>query len=334
MQNNKITVALLLGGTSTEKDVSKNTAKSVLIALRSLGYNVVVINPGYGNNQPEDENKFFEEEEYAELSTRNYLSAIDSNLLDNVDVAFIAMHGKWGEDGTLQSLLEMRGIKYTGSGILTSAIAIDKAMTKVIFDHYGVKTPRWFIVNQNHNDYELVKHKIKSFFGYPCVIKPNDQGSTVGLTICKNDEAVEEAVKLSLQFSNKALIEEYIPGREFTVGVLEDQALPVLEIKVKSGFYDYENKYTSGKTDYIVPAELPAEVALHMQHQALLAFKSIGCKCYSRIDFRLTDDNIAYCLEVNNLPGMTSTSLLPKQAKAVGISFEELLDKIIKNALL
>lgn len=333
MPNSKITIALLVGGTSPEREVSKNTGKSILKALYDLGYKVKVIDPAFGLNQPKEEEKFFEEKDYTERTNRNYIEAINSTMFDDVDIAFLALHGKWGEDGTIQGLLELRGIKYTGSRVLASALAMDKCMTKVMFQHFDVQTPRWFVVGKTETDYELIKTKIKKFFGYPCVIKPNDEGSTIGLTICRGDVEVEQAINKARQFSNKALVEEYIPGREFTVAIIDQQALPVLEIKPKSGFYDYENKYTSGRTEYIVPADLPQKITEHLQHQALLAFNSVGCSSYSRVDFRLTPESKAYCLEVNTLPGMTSTSLVPKMAKAAGITFEQLIDRIIKDAL-
>lgn len=333
MSNNNITVALLVGGTSSERPVSKNTGKSVLKALNQLGYKVKVIDPAYGINQPKDEEKIFEEKDFTEISNSNYIEAVNSTMFDNVDVAFIALHGKWGEDGTLQSLLQLRGIKFTGSKALTSALAMDKIMTKVMFQHYGVGTPKWLVINRNEKDYSSIQSKIEKSFGYPCVIKPNDEGSTIGLTICRKESEVAEAINKAGKLSNKILIEEYIPGHELTVAVLDQQALPVLEIKPKIGFYDYENKYTSGRTDYIVPAEIPQEVAERLQQQALLAFNSVGCESYARIDFRVTDDFKLYCLEINTLPGMTSTSLVPKMAKAAGISFEDLIDRIIKNSL-
>lgn len=333
MNNSNLTVALLLGGVSPEREVSKATGKSILQALRQLNYQVKIIDPAYGLNQPEDENKFFESENYSALSPRNYIEIINSSIFDDVDVAFIALHGKWGEDGTLQSLLEMRGIKYTGSKILASSLSMDKCMSKIMFQHYDVSTPMWFVVRKNEEDFDLIKEKIKKFFGYPCVVKPNDQGSTIGLTICRGDSEVKTSIELARQYSDKVLIEEYISGREVTVGILGQQPLPVLEIKPKSGFYDYTSKYTTGMTEYEVPADIPKNVAEHLQHQALLAFNSIGCESYARIDFRLTKDYRTYCLEVNTLPGMTSTSLLPKMAKAAGISFEELIQRIINYAL-
>ncbi len=333
MSNNNITVALLLGGTSPEKEVSKSTAKSILKALYDLGYKVKVINPAYGLNQPKEESKFFEEKEFTETSNRNYIEVINSTLFDDVDIAFLALHGRWGEDGTVQSLLEIRGIKYTGSKILASALAMNKYMSKIMFQHFDVTTPKWFVVRKGDNDFKLIREKIKKFFGYPCVIKPNDQGSTIGLTVCRGDVEVEKGINDALEFSNTALIEEYISGRELTVGIIGQQVLPVLEIKPKSGLYDYLSKYTSGMSEYEVPAAIPPKIAEHLQQQALLAYNSVGCESYARVDFRLTKDYKTYCLEVNTLPGMTNLSLVPKMAKAAGITFEELVDRIIKNSL-
>jgi D-alanine-D-alanine ligase len=330
--NSNITVALLLGGTSEEREVSKNTGKSILTALRSLNYKVKVIDPAYGLNQPKDENKYFDEDDYTPRTNRNYIDVINSTLFDDVNVAFLGLHGKWGEDGTIQSLLDFRGVKYTGSKVLASSLAMDKSMTKIMFQHAGVETPQWFVIEKNTADPGIVQNKIKDTFGYPAVIKPNDEGSTIGLTICKNESEVPAAIEKAAKCSKKILIEEYIPGRELTVAVLDQKALPVLEIKPKSGFYDYENKYTSGRTDYIVPAEIPGQVSENVQKKAVMAFNAVGCESYARIDFRLTDEFKFYCLEVNTLPGMTSTSLVPKMAKAAGISFEELIDRIIKNS--
>lgn len=329
----KFKIALLLGGTSPEREVSKKTAKSILSALRGKGHEVLPIDPAYGLNQPKDEVQLFDEKDFAELSNKNYIDIINSKLFDGIDLAFLALHGRWGEDGTIQSLLEMRGIKYTGSGILTSSLAMDKAMTKVVIEHAGVSTPAWLVADIDQQDYSEFPEKIRKLFGYPCIVKPNDQGSSVSLTVCKSDDDVIPAIKLALKYSDKALIEQFIPGRELTVAVLDGVALPILEIVPKSGLYDYESKYTSGKSEYIVPAPMPEEVRIDIQNQAVNAFKAVGCKCYSRIDFRLTEENKAYCLEINTLPGMTSLSLVPKAANAAGISFEELIDRIVNSAL-
>ncbi len=329
----KLRIALLLGGTSPEKTVSKHSSASIYNAINSLGHKCRLINPAYGKNQPEKVEEFFTDEDNPEISNRNYLEAVNSKLFDEVDLAFIGLHGKMGEDGVIQSLLELRGIKYTGSKVLASAICMDKSMSKILFNHYGVKTPPWISIDKKSANSEAVSAMIKKEFGFPAVIKPNDQGSTVGLTVCTDSSQVEEALSFSFQFSNRTIIEKYIPGREMTVAILEDKALPVLEIKPKNGLYDYESKYTSGMSEYIVPAEAPKEAAQRMQEQALLAFNALGCEVYGRVDFRLDDDFESYCLEVNSLPGMTSLSLVPKMAATVGISFEQLIDRIIRLSL-
>ena len=326
-------VALLVGGTSPEREVSKMSGEGIYKALLSLKYPTLLVDPAYGTNQPSQTEIFFSSQDYAEISNRNCVEAINSELFDDVEVVFSALHGKWAEDGTMQSLLELRGLKYTGSKVLASALAMDKALSKTIFKEAGVDTAKWLVVtDQNKNDKKL-SERILSEIGLPCVIKSNDQGSTVGLTIVEEENKIEEAVKLALAFSDKALIEEYIPGREITVAILGKEALPVLEIIPKDGFYDYERKYTPGMSDYIVPADIPDEVFKAIQEQALIAFNSLKCESYGRVDFRLNENNESFCLEVNTLPGMTSTSLVPKMAKAVGISFQELIDRIIKQAL-
>jgi len=329
LNNRKIKIALFAGGTSPERAVSKSTGAAIFNALTSLGYQTVVIDPAYGLNQPENVMKIFAEEDHAEVSNKNYIEVVNSHLLNNVDLVFLALHGRWGEDGTIQSLLELRGIKYTGSNVLSSAIAMDKIMSKILFQHNDIKTPAWFSVDVRHINLDAAIKQIGDSFGFPCVVKPNDQGSTVGLTICKKEEDAEAAIKLAHHFSEKALIEEYIDGHELTVAIVENKALPVLEIKPKHNYYDYECKYTHGMSEYVVPAEIPTEIFSLLQEQALKAFNALGCSGYGRVDFRVDKNFNSYCLEVNTLPGMTSTSLVPKMADAVGISFEQLVEKII-----
>jgi len=297
-------VALLVGGTSPEREVSKMSGEGIHKALMYLQYPTVLVDPAYGINQPPQKELFFSSRDYFEISNRNCVEAINSELFDDVEVVFSALHGKWAEDGTMQSLLELRGLKYTGSKVPASALAMDKALSKTIFKEAGVKTARWLVVTDRNKNNE-------------------------GL----NEQILEEALRLALKFSDKALIEEYIPGREITVAILGKEALPVLEIIPKDGFYDYERKYTPGMCEYIVPADIPDEVFKTIQEQALIAFNSLNCESYGRVDFRLNDNNDSFCLEVNTLPGMTSTSLVPKMAKAVGISFEELVETIIKHTL-
>ena len=329
MNIRSLKIALLLGGTSPEREVSKLSGTSIYKALLSLGCNPIVIDPAFGINQPKDLNVFFSNEDKIEISNYNYVHCVNSKLFDNVDIAFLALHGKWGEDGTIQSLFELRGIKYTGSKILASALAMDKIMSKILFQHYNVVTPKWITVENNHKNYPELTKKIKNELGLPCVVKPNDQGSTVGVTICRSEDQLPAAFDLAKSYSNRILVEEFIDGHEVTVAILDNQPLPVLEIKPKHNVYDYECKYTSGMSEYIVPAEIPPDTAKQIQEQALAAHISLGCEVYSRADFRLSNDMKPYCLEVNTLPGMTSTSLVPKMAKAVGISFEELIERII-----
>jgi len=332
MDKKSLTVALLLGGYSPEREVSKNSSKSIYNALLNLGHSVKLIDPAYGKNQPKNIEDFFAEKDYSEISASNYIDVFNTNLFDGVDIAFLGLHGKFGEDGLIQSLLEIKGIKYTGSNINASSIAMNKEMSKFLFDYFNVNTPKWISTTKNYNLKEITA-KIENIVGYPCVIKPNDQGSTVGLTICQNEKSVEKALTLALSLSNKAIIEEYISGKELTIAILGNKALPVLEIKPEHGLYDYECKYTSGKSKYIVPAEINEDVAKFMQKEAAIAFKALGCTVYGRLDYRLSESNVPYCLEVNTLPGMTSTSLVPKMAKAVGITFDELIAKIINLSL-
>lgn len=330
MSDRKITVALLLGGSSTERQISKLSAYAVYEALKTLGYGVILLDPAYGLKQPKEIGRYFEEKDYAEVSTKNYFDAV--SLIKGADIAFIALHGKYGEDGTIQSILELEGIKYTGSGVLSSAISMDKIISKELFEKAGVPVPEGFFVESVY-DGAIVKDKIAQSFKYPCVIKPNDQGSTIGLSICKSEDQVDDAIKEALKYSSRAVIEEFIPGREFTVGILDHQALPVCEIVPEKSLYDFEAKYTDGMTKYRVPAEIPDEWTSRMQELALKAYDAICCFGYGRIDFRTTPEGKSVCLEANNLPGLTGHSLLPKMAAAAGISFPNLIEKIISSSL-
>lgn len=333
MTNNEITVGLLLGGASPERAVSKHSAKGVLKALRTLNYNVILIDPAYGKNQPKMDNEYFAECDCSPISSTNYVEAINSSITDKVDIAFNALHGSWGEDGMIQALLEFENIPYTGSGVLASAASMDKQITKSIIKHSGVSTPDWFLIEKKDYKIEEIKKIISEKLKFPLVVKPNDQGSAIGLSICKDFSELEEGISLAFQFSQNILLEEYIGGYEVTVGIIGNHVLPVLEIKPKHSYYDYECKYTDGMSEYEVPAKFPQEVCELLQSQSLIAYNSVGCKNYGRIDFRLDKNYNPYCLEINTLPGLTSTSLLPKAAKADGISFEQLIDTIIKTSL-
>ena len=333
MGKSSLKIVLLLGGVSSEREVSKESGKSIYNALISLGYETKIIDPGYGLNQPENIGDFFAEKDFSEVKKENVIESVRCEEFENADLVFIGLHGKYGEDGIIQSLLELKDLKYTGSNVVASAAAMDKILSKILFERVSVKTPDWFAVEKNEIEAEYIVERIAGSVSYPCVIKPNDSGSTIGLTICKSESEVKPALKKAAQFSNKILIEKFIPGRELTVGIFDERTLPVLEIIPKKGFYDYEAKYGEGKSDYVVPAEIPEQLAKKMQSDALAAHRALGCSVYSRVDFRLSPENEYYCLEVNNLPGMTSHSLVPMMAKAVGVSFNELIDAIVKLSL-
>lgn len=328
-----LNIILLVGGTSTERYISKLSSKSIYNALKNLGHNVTLLDPAYGDNQPSETEKFFDENDFAEISNSNYIKCFNRKEFDSADLVFIGLHGKWGEDGTVQAILDLKGNKYTGSKTLASAVTMDKILSKILFDEYKIPTPKWFSFTNSEMTFDDVVSRIETEIGYPAIIKPNDQGSTIGLSICRKKEDIKNALSLAKDYSEKVLVEEFIPGRELTVGVVGDFALPVLEIKPKHEIYDYECKYTSGMSEYIVPADIPNEISEQLQQVSLKAFKALECEGYARIDFRLSPDNKFYLLEINTLPGMTSLSLVPKMAKAVGMSFEELIDKIIQLSL-
>ncbi len=328
----KNNLALVVGGASAERAVSKLSGRGIYDALLNLGYNVKLIDPALGTDQPENVDEYFIQEDKKTVHVKNYIAAVNSTLFDDIDIVFNGLHGQWGEDGTIQSLFEMKGIRYTGSGVLASSISMNKNFAKVMFKHWGVQTPKWLIYSTGE-DFDQLLGEIKIKLKFPCVVKPNDQGSAIGLSICRSETELPEAIKLATKYSPVVILEEFIAGREITVGILNNHAFPVLEIKPKHEFYDYTCKYTKGMSEYIVPAEIPEVVSEHVKQQALLAYNSVGCISYGRIDFRLSEELKPYCLEVNTLPGMTSTSLLPKTAKAGNISFEELVERIVKNAL-
>lgn len=331
--NSQLTVALLVGGASPERQVSKSSSASIYKALLSLGHRVILIDPAYGKNQPSSPEDFFGEKDLFPVDYKNYIQAIESGNIQEADTVFIGLHGKWGEDGTVQGMLELSGKPYTGSGILASALAMDKDMSVSLFQRNGVQTPEGFLIKKTDAEDKHISEVILEKTGLPCVIKPNDQGSTVGLSIVHTVDEILPAFNECFRYSDGARVEKYITGRELAVGIIDDIVLPVLEIKPKHEIYDYECKYTSGMSEYIVPADIPEDIAHTIQNQAMLAFNALGCKGYGRADFRLSPDNQSYCMEMNTLPGMTSTSLVPKMAKAIGISFEQLIERIVSISL-
>ncbi|MEK7819397.1 MAG: D-alanine--D-alanine ligase [Bacteroidota bacterium] len=330
-------IAVFLGGSSPEREVSLASGKAVAIALKSKGHSVLLFDPALGDKPLEIENilpdgihsQFPNEDELKKLSPKNYIDCVESKLLNDVDLVFLTLHGQWGEDGRIQSLLEFRGIKYTGSKVMSSALTMDKAITKILLKQNGIETAEW-LTAKNNFDLQKIIFEINLKIGYPLVVKPNDQGSTVGLTIVENENEIEKAILTALEFSSTALIEKFIPGRELTVAIIGEKVLPIIEIKPQGGFYDYAHKYTKGMTEYICPADLEINLAEKIEFASKKFFDICQCEGFARADFRLQDDGKFFALEINTLPGMTATSLVPKAAKAIGIEFPELCEMICK----
>jgi D-alanine-D-alanine ligase len=334
-------IAVIFGGISTERDISIKSGIAVYNALKQLGYNAILVDPALGKDgfihSVEEAEKL---PKYAELDAQihnkqKYLECISSSNLNEINLAFIVLHGKYGEDGTIQTLLDFKDIPYTGSKPKAHSIGLDKNLSKLLFSSVRIPTPRWTVVRKEDAENFELAEELRDEFGKKMVIKPNDQGSTIGVTIVTdgNLDEIHNGVKLASSFSDLVIVEEYIEGREITVGIIGNEALPVIEIVPQSGFYDFEHKYTRGKTEYICPAEIPDDVASFTQELALMAYNIIGAEGFARVDFRLNEDNQPFILEVNTIPGFTETSLVPKAAKAIGIEFPELCQKIINEAL-
>jgi D-alanine-D-alanine ligase len=254
----------------------------------------------------------------------------------DIELCFVALHGGDGENGTLQALLDLARIPYTGSGVLASALAMDKAMSKRIFVHEAIPTPEWVERWAPEDEAqpwnpELEDEEIERLGGFPVIVKPNDQGSTVGITVVPSRAELKPALLTARRYGRLALIERYIEGREVTVSVIEGRALPVVEIIPEGGFYDYEHKYTAGASRYEVPADLPPETTERLLDLGVLACRALRTRGVARVDFRLDGDSTPFCLEVNTVPGMTETSLVPKAAAAAGMSYEDLVRAIVDS---
>ncbi|MBL7997517.1 MAG: D-alanine--D-alanine ligase [Candidatus Kapabacteria bacterium] len=332
-------IAVFMGGISPERNVSLNSGKAVANALREAGHTVTMHDPAKGASCRIDNDIHVpsvppSEAELASYSVGSYLECVNSGCTDSADVIFSVLHGKYGEDGIMQALLEARGKKYTGSTVMSSALAMDKHQSKIAFVATGIPTPHWKIIRSSDELDHALMQEIRSEVGNDLVVKPNDQGSTVGMTIIRGGhlDDISDAIRTALRYSSTALVETFIPGRELTVAVLGSEALPIIEIAPDGGFYDYEHKYTKGMSQYICPAELDENLTDFIQQLAITAHRSLQCRAYSRVDFRLDDDNQPWCLEVNTLPGMTETSLVPKAAAANGMSFTELCEAIITHS--
>lgn len=303
-------VAVIAGGKSSEREVSLKSAAGICIALKSKGH-------------------------YTEQFD------LDEAIIDNLtkfapDVIYIALHGKYGEDGCIQGLLDILGIPYTGSGVLASALAMDKSMSKKIFVMSGIPTPAGICMDRSSFNQGVLENEMYGL-RMPVVVKPACEGSSFGLSIVYDKEELLAAMELVFKYDQKAIIEEYVKGMEVTVGVLGNQCprgLTPIEIVPKNKFYDYESKYTPGMSEHIMPARIDADLLVRLQELAVQAHVALGCRGLSRSDFMLDEQGNPYLLEVNTLPGMTETSLLPDAARYEGMAYADLTDEIIKMALL
>ena len=292
-------IALLMGGPGEERGVSLKSGEAIKEALVENGYEVLSI------------------------IIDDKLAGLVEKLL-SVDLVFLGLHGNIGENGTIQGFLDTLGIIYTGSGPLGSALCMDKNISKIIAQKNNVLTPNWQLLNNKRID--------ENEFNYPIVVKPNGQGSTVGLSIVNSDEVFEPALDFAFKYDSSVLVEEYIEGRELTVMVLDGKAYPVCEIIPSHQFYDYECKYTAGMSEYICPAEIDSTLTAKIKKVSENLFDLLQCDNYSRADFRMDNQNNFWFLEMNTLPGMTETSLVPMSALAGGISFNDLINKIVMQS--
>jgi D-alanine-D-alanine ligase len=255
----------------------------------------------------------------------------------DAEVILIALHGGAGENGTLQALLDLAGKPYTGSGVMASAVAMNKAMSKRVFVQAGIPTPAWKLIEADGPEAAAIQAGPPpadvAALGLPLVVKPNEEGSTVGLSIVREWAALPAAMREASRFGHETLLEAYIEGRELTVAVLGDQTLPIVEIRPRSGFYDYESKYTAGRSEYFCPADLPPAVTERVLALGREASRVLDCRGISRVDFRLDAEDVPWCLEVNTIPGMTPTSLVPMAAKAAGMTYEDVEQRMIDLAL-
>ncbi len=305
-------IGVLCGGRSEEREVSLRSGEAVYRALLAAGYhNVLKIDVGFDLVEQLKENK--------------------------IELAFLALHGKYGEDGTIQGLLEMLEIPYTGSGVLASALAINKIAAKKIFALEGIPTPAFTVVTRrevlNQGLEQAAARAIKEV-GVPAVVKANTQGSTIGISFVHEQEKMSAAIESALEYDHDVLIEEFIFGIEVTASVLGNHdpvTLPLIEITSVTGVYDYQAKYTPGMSDHIIPPRLPEEIQSKIKELAVRAYLALGCRGFGRVDFMVKNDEI-FALEVNTLPGMTATSLFPDAAKHAGIDFPELADRLVKLA--
>lgn len=335
-------IAVIYGGISTERNVSIAGGRAVIEALRSKGHEVIPIDPALGADierkaelLTSNIEQYSTIEELAQFNPKNIIDCVASNLFDGVQCAFLVLHGKYGEDGTIQSLLNLRGIPYTGSGLQASAIAMDKITSKNIFVANRIITPAWDLLHPSDAEDEDFLLQLRKILGKNIVIKPADSGSTIGLTIVKDStfEDLSAAINKAAKYSSNIIAERYIEGREITVGIIDGKTLPIIEIVPNEEFYDYKHKYSKGHTKYICPAEFSSDIENFIQNMAVSAYNALGCSNVARVDFILDKDGQPYCLEVNTIPGFCSTSLVPMAAKQLGVDFADLCEILVARAL-
>ena len=338
-------IVVLAGGISTERDVSLSSGTGIYKALKAKGHQAILVDVFLGYQGDMSEDVFALEKDWAAdmkgvseertdiaqiLAMRpdykkNFFGPNVITLCQQADVVFMALHGAEGENGKIQACFDLMGIHYTGTTHISSAIAMDKAIAKELFRQNGIPTPEGIHLKKGEADPMCVP--------FPLVVKCCNGGSSVGTYIVEKAEDYEKAKAESFRYDNEIIIEQYIKGREFSVGVIDGKALPIIEIAPVSGFYDYKNKYQAGSTVETSPAVLDAELTAQMQHYAEAVFKALRLKNYARMDFMLAQDGSMYCLEANTLPGMTPTSLLPQEAQAIGVSYGDLCEWLIEISL-
>lgn len=344
-------IVVLAGGLSTERDVSFKTGEMVTKALRENGHQVILLDVFMGySNKEEDLTGIFDRAEAVSVKVAaipetapdlekvkaqrkdqsdNFFGPNVIELCRMADIVFMALHGENGENGKIQAAFDLFGIRYTGTGYLGSALAMNKGMAKQLFLENGIPTPRGTSLKRGEDAAKIGTCGIH----FPCVVKPCSGGSSIGVSIVHDKAEYEQALKEAFRWENELVIEEYVKGREFSVGVIDFQALPIIEIAPVEGFYDYKNKYKAGSTVETCPAELSEQITKEMQGYAEKVAEVLGLNTYSRTDFLLDAEDHIFCLEANTLPGMTPTSLLPQEAKVTGVDFNQLCEKLIESSM-